>query len=120
MEEFSSQIINHEINNEHKILLLRFDNNLIYIFILIIRIIILVKAIYFENRREDKLNDIFGIKNQIKMANIINNNTIIRNYRIITLSILISILCRIKNNIFDLYYFQYSKITLKIKGIGSI
>ena len=53
------------------------------------------------------------------MANIINNNTIIRNYIIITLSILISILCRIKNNIFDLYYFQYSKITLKIKGIGS-
>ena len=69
MEEFSSKIINHEINNEHKILLLRFDNNLIYIFVLIVRIIILIKAIYFENRREDKLNGIFWMKNLAKMTN---------------------------------------------------
>ena len=51
--------------------------------------------------------------------NIINNNNIkIRNYILIIVSILINIFYQIKNNIFDLFYFQYSNITLKIKGIG--
>jgi len=128
--------------------------------ILIVRIIILIKTIYFGNLREEKLNDIwvwkekrsflscienilFEIKilskipetineekklknnnngfykNQLKKRkNIINNNIIIRNYIIVTLSILINIFTLIKNTIFDLYYFQYSNITLKIKGIG--
>ena len=53
--------------------------------------------------------------------NINNNITIIRNYLkiIISISIIINVFCHRKSNIlFDIFYCQYSKITLKIKGIG--
>ena len=49
--------------------------------------------------------------------NIKGDTKIIKYYTIITL--IIHIFCQIKNNIlFELLYFQDSKITLKIKGIG--
>ena len=43
----------------------------------------------------------------------------IRNYIIIIATIIINMFRQINNNIFDLFYFQYSKITLKIQGIGN-
>ena len=61
------------------------------------------------------------IENRMKRKNIIyNSNKIILNYIIfnLILSIIKIIFCRIKYNIFDLFYFQNSKITLKIRGIG--
>ena len=63
-----------------------------------------------------KENQIQKIKNNIN-----NNNIIIRNYLIITIIklIILYLLSKIKSNIlFNLLYFQNSKITLKIKGIG--
>ena len=55
--------------------------------------------------------------------NIKDNDEIIRNYIIIFSLInflFIKIFCKIKRNIIEFFYFQYSsKITLKIKGIGN-
>ena len=52
-----------------------------------------------------------------KTKNININNNIILIF-LIKLLILIYRFIRIQNNIFYPYYFQYSKISLKIKGIG--
>ena len=49
MNKFTSQIINQEVNNENKKIFYRFDNNLIYI--IIIRVIIFIKIVYFMKRR---------------------------------------------------------------------
>ena len=69
-----------------------------------------------------QLNDNYKKKkNQIKKRkiNINDNNEIIINYIMITLIKFIYILCPIKSKkLLDLFYFQNSKITLKIKGIG--
>ena len=51
------------------------------------------------------------------MSIINNNNSIINGYTINIATIIINIICQIKSNIFELYYFQNSNITLKIKGI---
>ena len=89
----------------------------------------------FEEKNESKItkiikeikninNDYSQIKeNQIQKIkkNINNNNIIIINYLIIILIkiIILYLLSKIKSNIlFNLLYFQNSKITLKIKGIG--
>ena len=164
MNKFTSQIINQEINNENKKIFYRFDNNLIYI--IIIKVIIFIKIVYFMKRREKNqifcffifaapqsifsyLKIEFGVKkvskiikvrkdkndknylndnnNKMKenkkiniiIKNVIHNkNAIIINYIIIIASIIINICCQIKNNIFNLFFFKYSKISLKIKGIG--
>ena len=55
MNKFTSQIINQEVNNENKKNFYRFDINLIYI--IIIRVIIFIKIVYFMKRREK--NQIF-------------------------------------------------------------
>ena len=55
MNKFTSQIINQEVNNKNKKNFYRFDNNLIYI--IIIRVIIFIKIVYFMKRREK--NQIF-------------------------------------------------------------
>ena len=64
----------------------------------------------------NKEKNIKNIKNRVY-----DNNIIIRNYILITFIkfIIISIFYQIKCIILlDSFYFQYSKITLKIKGIG--
>ena len=55
-----------------------------------------------------------------KKYNVYKNNVIIRNYIIIIIRcIIISyIFCQIKSNIYAQFYFHFSKITLKTKGIG--
>ena len=153
MIKFSTLNINQE--NENKIIYL-FDNNLVYI--IVIRIIILIKVLSREEKRNYYFfpwreypnilpcyeHDLFEVKNVSKMTLIIkdkikfinvfiqikenqikkkrniinNNNIIIRKYFIITTSIILNIFCQIKNNILNLFFFQDSKITLKIKGIG--
>ena len=74
-------------------------------------------TIIIKGKNKSNNNKLKENENKKRMNNI-NNNIIIRNYIIINISILINILYQIKNNIFDLFYFQYSKITLKIRGIG--
>ena len=145
MEGLSSlNTINQE--NENKMNIYMFDNN--FIFIIIIISIILIKIVNFVKNKEEKqketiilsrklnfstyyINGLFEVKkisnraiikkdkkklnndnNKIKeyqikkRMNIKNNNTIIRNYIIIILSILINMFYQIKNNIFDLFYFH--------------
>ena len=101
------------------------------------RIIILIIKINFQKVK--KRNDLpycdflvrysFEIKNESKITMIVNktknkkndNNIIIRNYFIITLItiLLLNKICQIKSNfLLNLFHFQNSKITLKIKGIG--
>ena len=69
-------------------------------------------------------NNIYKIKeNKIKKikSNTIENNIIINKYLIINFIkiIILDIFLKIKSNIlFDLFHFKFSKITLKIKGIG--
>ena len=79
----------------------------------------------FKGNNLSNIDKIMGGKNKFnnnknkKRMNVVNNNNaIITNNKIIIVSILINIFYQIKNNIFDLFYFQDSKITLKIKGIG--
>jgi len=101
------------------------------------RIIILVIKINFQKFK--KRNDLsycdfrvrysFEIKNESKITIIVNktknkkndNNIIFRNYFIIILItfLLLNKICQIKSNfLLNLFHFQDSKITLKIKGIG--
>ena len=74
------------------------------------------------NKDKNKINIDYNDakKNQIKKRknNLIGNNTILRNYIIFTLirSIILNIFSQ--NILFDLFKFQDSKITLRIKGIG--
>ena len=49
---------------------------------------------------------------------IINNNYIMKALIMIKSIIIINIFLKAKNNIFNICYYQYSKITLKVKGIG--
>ena len=69
-----------------------------------------------------QLNNNYKIKeSQIKKRkiNINDNNAIIINYIIIILIKFIYIFCQIKSKkLLDLFHYQNSKITLKIKGIG--
>ncbi len=81
-------------------------------------IILMILGINIMNieRRGIKENKILKIKNNKK-----NKHSKINNYIIIRLIkfIIINIFCQIKSNMsFDLFHFQNSKITLKIKGIG--
>ena len=56
-----------------------------------------------------------GRKNTEQIAINNNNNIMIFLFKLL---ILINIFSPLKNNIFDLYYFRISKISLKIKGFG--
>ena len=85
---------------------------------------------FFEERNESTIdgkrkNNIKNYNNKTKGKQIkkINNNIrdyniIIRNYKIINLFIFTLIVIFCQNNIYNSFYFQYSKITLKIQGIG--
>ena len=108
---YSSQNINQEKDNEieklSEIILTDCENGL------------------FEVKNECETNVIKNDNNKIKgnpikKRKINHNNKINQNYIIITLInfILLNNFCKPKNNIFHLYYFQYSNITLKIRGIG--
>ena len=101
-----------------------FDNILVNIFLIsdIFEIINkLIKSLIKSDRR--KINNVGKSKdNKIKIIkDKYSHNTIIRNYLLINLiKFIISNLFYKKtcNISFDLFYFQYSKITIKIKGIG--
>ena len=82
----------------------------------------LINAKIIKNIKEIK-NDNNGKKDnqmQKRKINISNNDILFKTYIIITLIkfIIMNIFCHIKGIISALFYFQYSTITLKIKGIG--
>ena len=80
-----------------------------------INIIKEIKKINNDNYKI-KENQIEKIKNNINKNNIIIKNHLIINY---IRFIIIDLFFKIKSDIlFDLFYFQNSQITLKIKGIG--
>ena len=82
----------------------------------------LINAKIIKNIKEIK-NDNNGKKDnqmQKRKINISNNDILFKTYIIVTLIkfIIMNIFCHIKGIISALFYFQYSTITLKIKGIG--
>ena len=137
----SFQINNRKNSIESKKNLNRFDKILLYIIYVLDKIYSLKNLILRReemplNSNEEKPQDefpfyeksIYEIKNCSKMTEAKKNkikkrkgNIIIGNYIIINLIkyIMINILCQIKSNIIiDLFQFQYSTISLKIKGKG--
>ena len=138
MEENAIQNINHNNYNSSRLNFCEFNNNLIKIFVvgtkIIVNIFPYIRNEFFKSKNESIMTPIKNKSKKIvndkskkklyqikKIKNNINNNyTTTINYTIFTLInfILINFICQIKCNIFNSFYFQYSKITLKIKGIG--
>ena len=81
-----------------------------------------INTIINETENEKNRNNQIKEREIIKINNGINDrNLIISNYFIITFItfLILNIFCEIKSNfLLNLFYFQDSKITLKIKGIG--
>ena len=79
-------------------------------------------TIFIENKNEIKKYNNKRKENRIKKRNnnIRNYNIIIRNYIIINLIIFTLINIFSHCNIFNTFFFQNSKITLKIQGTGEI
>ena len=120
MDEQSSSNINKENKKENRIGLFKFDNIFKYIKKIINKIINKSKAdqIMKENKKINIINSKIK-ENPIRKRN--NKDIIIKNYILIILIkfLILNIYCQRKINIY--YYslnFQYSKIILKIKGIG--
>ena len=117
MAEKYSQEINKENVIESKInFIFRLDNILVYILIAIDKIFVLFKYII-----STKLV-LFSFQKIIHPKDISYSKCFLFEVKIILYLIqfiIISILYQIKSNInFDLFHYQVSKITLKIKGIG--
>ena len=117
MAEKYSQEINKENVIESKInFIFRLDNILVYILIAIDKIFVLFKYII-----STKL-ELFSSQEIIHPKDISYSKCCLFEVKIILYLIqfiIISILYQIKSNVnFDLFHYQVSKITLKIKGIG--
>ena len=132
MVENASPNINYKNYNDNRINFYGFINDLIKISNITKKIIqnifsyfkyhiIKLQNIVYNNPNNKGNKKILNDNNKRKEAQIkkrknnVNNRNII-NYLI--RFIIINLICIIKSNIFDLFYFQYSKIILKIKGTG--
>ena len=132
MVENASPNINYKNYNDNRINFYGFINDLIKISNITKKIIqnifsyfkyhiIKLQNIDYNNSNNKGNKKILNDNNKRKEAQIkkrknnVNNRNII-NYLI--RFIIINLICIIKSNIFDLFYFQYSKIILKIKGTG--
>ena len=132
MVENASPNINYKNYNDNRINFYGFINDLIKISNITKKIIqnifsyfkyhiIKLQNIVYNNSNNKGNKKILNDNNKRKEAQIKNrknnaNNRNIINYLI--RFIIINLICIIKSNIFDLFYFQYSKIILKIKGTG--
>jgi len=129
MEELSSSNINQKNDNKKIISFNEFDYILSYLIIISDKIKELIRNAIIKNKTSPNeflfnKNCLFEFQNksiktvtkkEIEKIKKDNNNLIIILIRLI----IINLFCQIKcNTQFNLFYFQYSKITLKIKGIG--
>ena len=76
-----------------------------------------------KNKLVNGNNKIKGNLNNYRINILIKNYIIINNYIaeiiiIIKFIIMLNLFCIMKNKIINFYYFQYSKIELKVKGVG--